>query len=308
MMVSDQDKIAKRWSENRSGCEAFSASVYWLAIPEVQQYFQRRATSGKSSNWVNYCVQEFLGDRTPVEKMASFGCGTGGLERNLAALNAFQSCIAYDIAPGAIEEARQKSLMAGISSIDYQLCDIEKLDMPVHHYDVVWFNGSLHHISDLDGICGKIARTLKPDGYLFFNEYVGPTKFDLTERQKEIIHAAFRLIPKRYRKCFVPGYPKKYQKSPMIPDPKKVHEADPSEAVQSADIMSVVNKYFNIVAENHSGGTILQFLLHGIAGNFRTEDPKSIVLLEMLFKIEATLIEVGDIQSDFVVIAAQPKR
>jgi 2-polyprenyl-3-methyl-5-hydroxy-6-metoxy-1,4-benzoquinol methylase len=306
-MTSNQDKIAKRWSENRSGSEAFSASVYWLAVPEVQQYFQKRATLGRSTNWVNYCVQEFLGKKTPVQRMVSFGCGTGDLERHLAGLNAFQSCTAYDIAPAAIEEARQRSLESGISNIDYQLCDMEELDMPAHHYDVAWFNGSLHHISELDSVCRQVAQTLKPDGYLFFNEYVGPNRFNLTDRQKEVIEAAFKLIPKRYRRSFVIGHLQKYQKSPMIPDPRQVCKADPSEAVRSSDIMSTVEKHFNVVAENPCGGTLLQFLMHGIAGNFRTDDPKSIAILEMLFTIEETLIQAGDIQSDFVVVVAQPK-
>jgi hypothetical protein len=71
--------------------------------------------------------------------------------------------------------------------------------------------------------------------------------------------------------------------------------------------MPILQQYFEIVEYNEMGGTILQFLLSGIAGNFRSDSPNSMKLLRMLFTIEDTLIEIGDIQSDFACVAAKPK-
>jgi hypothetical protein len=75
--------------------------------------------------------------------------------------------------------------------------------------------------------------------------------------------------------------------------------------VRSAEIMDIVREMFDVVACNPAGGTLLQFLLNGIAGNFRPEDPDSMRVLEMLLSIESTLIDVGDLPSDFVVVAAR---
>lgn len=302
-----KDKVIQRWTVNQASDNAFSPSVYWLAVPEVQKRYQQKATKCKYNNWAHYCLKEYLGDRLPVEKMLSIGCGKGGLERNLASLGAFLSCDAFDITPASIEQAKEQSEKMGFSNIFYQVVDIEIANLPIGYYDAVWFNGSLHHIEKLEYVCAAVAKSLKFNGYLFFNEYVGPSQFSFTDRQKEVMQSAFKLIPKKYRRCFIPGYPHVFKQEVSIPNPKDVQKADPSEAVRSSEILDIISNNFNIVAQNDLGGTILHFLLSGIAGNFRSDDPESIAILNMLFKIEDTLLEVGDIKSDFTVVIARPK-
>jgi len=303
----NKDKVIQRWTVNQANDNTFSRTIYWLTIPEVQKRYQQKATKCKYNNWAEYCLKEFLGDRLPVEKMLSVGCGTGGLERNLANRGAFVSCDAFDITPASIEKAKSQAQIMGISNIFYQVVDVETIDLPVSYYDAVWFNGSLHHIEKLEYVCIAVAKSLKPNGYLFFNEYIGPSRFDFTDRQKEVMQSAFALIPKEYRRCFIPGYPYEFKQEVSIPNPKKVQETDPSEATRSAEILTIVNKHFHVIAKNDLGGTILHFLLSGIAGNFRSDNPESIAVLNMLFNIEDTLLELGDINSDFAVVVAQPK-
>ncbi len=50
---------------------------------------------------------------------------------------------------------------------------------------------------------------------------------------------------------------------------------------------------FDIRALNLCGGSLLQFLMHGIAGNFKEDNPQSLRALQMLFDIEDGLIESG---------------
>ena len=94
---------------------------------------------------------------------------------------------------------------------------------------------------------------------------------------------------------------------PPNPDLAEVARAYSSESVRSQDILPVLSRYFEIVALNKCGGTLLQFLLSGIAGNFQEDDPSSMKVLEMLFTIEDALIDFGTLDSDFVVVAARPK-
>jgi SAM-dependent methyltransferase len=208
--------------------------------------------------------------------MASLGCGTGALERHLALLQAFRRCDAFDIAPGALEVARREAAAAGVTGLHYERGDIERLILPVQSYDAIWVNGSLHHVSNLEGVCDGVAAALKPDGHVFLSEYVGADRFDLPERQKAAIRAAFELIPERYRCSFDGGIRGPVQSVPRIPDPRAVAAADPSEAVRSSAILEVVERRFEVVARHNAGGTILQFLLQGISGNFRTDDPGSL--------------------------------
>jgi SAM-dependent methyltransferase len=303
--ASPEDRVAEHWSTHHAGTEAFSAQVYWLALPEVQARFQARSTAGRSHHWIDYCLQ-FLAGRLPA-RMASLGCGTGDLEHHLSRLNAFTRCDSYDIAPGALEVARRLAEGSGLRGVHFELGDIETLALAERTYDAVWFNGSLHHIRDLEGVCDRVGRALKPDGFVFISEYVGANRFDFTPRQRQAIQSAFALVPERYRRSFMPDRRGAVQAAPLIPDPKEVAAQDPSEAVRAADIVKVVSERFEIVARHDSGGTLLQFLLSGIAGNFRADDPASQTVLEMLFRIEDALIESGDLGSDFVLMVGRPR-
>lgn len=306
---SDSKQVtADHWSENMAGSDAFSAEVYWLAVPAVQKRHQRKATAGADyPGWVQYCLGEFLGGQTPAKRMLSIGCGTGTLERELYRLKAFEQCDAMDIAPAAIDVAKAEAATMGATTINYVLTDVEQEDLPRHHYDAVWFNGSLHHIRELEVVCQRVRHCLKPGGWLFFNEYVGANHFAFGAEQQVAITQAFGLIPERFRRSFVQGSFGQVQHAVPLPDPLEVVKVDPSEAVRSQDILDVVQQHFDVRALNQCGGSLLQFLIHGIAGNFRQDDPQSLRILQMLFDIEDGLIESGTLKSDFVIVAATPK-
>lgn len=298
--------VGEVWSRKLAQAESFAPDVYWLAVPEVARHYNVRAGSERYGSWVEYCLGEHLGGRTPVARMLSVGCGTGELERGLARLDAFEDCDAWDVAAGAIETARSLAQSAGIHRIAYAVRDANQAELPANHYDAVWFNSSLHHIEELEQVCARVARSLRPDGRLFLNEYVGANAFGFPPRQREVLRAVYKLIPRRLRRRA--GACSEILDELPLPDPVEVRAADPSEAVRSEDILAVVGEHFDLLATNPAGGTILQFLLHGIAGNFRADDPESIRVLEMLMRIEDTLIDVGDLASDFVVVAAKPRQ
>lgn len=91
-----------------------------------------------------------------------------------------------------------------------------------------------------------------------------------------------------------------------LPTERSVIAVDPSEAVRSAEILPVLKQHFEIVEYKPLGGTILQFLLVDIAGNFE-QDKKGQKLLQMFFDIEDALINAGVLGSDFAYIVATPR-
>jgi SAM-dependent methyltransferase len=302
-------KVAAYWSRNVAGSDSFSPLVYWLAVPEIHARHQRRACGSTGyPNWVSYCLAEHLLPAWPVPgRMLSVGCGTGALERQLHDLKAFERCDAWEIAPGALEIARREAAAARISTIHYELTDIQQKELVPASYQAVWFNGSLHHLSRLEWVLGQVRSALLPGGFVFLNEYVGASRFDFPKRQRECIEACFRLLPERLRRSFVAGQEGRLMETPTLPDPVALTHLDPSEAVRSGEILAVLGQNFDVVAQNLCGGTILQFLLSGIAGNFRSEDREAIKILEILFAIEDSLIDSGELGSDFVVLAARAR-
>jgi len=302
------NSAADHWSEvfSEKLQELISRQTYWLAIPEVHERYQRLATGGKAAHWIRFCLDEYLPGALPVERMLSIGCGDGNLELHLAGFNAFQNFDAFDIAEGAISAAKSRAKEAGVANVNFEVQDVNQLILPESHYDAAWFNMSLHHIEALEHTCSQVSQALKPGGFLFVNEYVGPSRFDFTARQKRVLALVNELIPAKYLRLPPPA--EGIRSDAPIPDPAEVSRVDPSEAVRSAEIMEVLSRYFDIQMVHPICGTILQFLLGTIAWNFRTEDPDSIKVLKMLFAIEDTLVEVGDLQSDFALIVARPKK
>jgi len=97
----------------------------------------------------------------------------------------------------------------------------------------------------------------------------------------------------------------RYKLEVACPTVSDVVMVDPSEAIRSEEILPLMQKEFEIVEVKGYGGSLLQFLLAEIAGNFALDDPVSGSLLQMLFQIEDSLIAAGDLQHDFAVIVAQ---
>jgi ubiquinone/menaquinone biosynthesis C-methylase UbiE len=306
--LDDKTRVAEYWSKPGLAEDYFSADVYWLANPVVQARHVSKAVRGESfETWHSYCLQKYLGERLPVERMLSVGCGEGALEFSLAGLNAFRRCDAIDLAAGSIERAQRRATERELSSIHFAVRDIESESLPDRTFDAVWFNGSLHHIGKLEAVLGRVARALKPDGYLFLNEYVGPSRFAFTDREKELMSCVFRLLPSRYRRSFAKANRGEVLETIGFPDPAQVIQTDPSEAIRSAEILPRLHDNFDVLEVNPCGGTLLQFLLGNIMGNFRASDAEALKLLELLFAIEDTLMEVGEIQSHFSVAIARPK-
>ncbi|MGB5161358.1 MAG: class I SAM-dependent methyltransferase [Thermoanaerobaculia bacterium] len=299
-------KVARFWDQTTQ--ESFAPTTYWLANPVVHDRYQRRATAGRSRHWVNYCIEKFLAGRRPVSRMLDVGCGDGQLDRHLLLLNAAERLDAIDISAKRIDEACRIANEQGLSSIQYHVQDAEADAFPAPPYDAVIMDSALHHMEGLEAFLAKTADSLEPDGYLFLNEYVGPNRFDLSQREKDLVRACFTLIPERYRRSLQPEDEGRVLTEPWIPDPEAVAMEDPSESVRSRDIPAALLGSFEILELHKAGGTLLHFVLQSIAGHFREEDPASMVVLRQLFAIEEGLIEIGELDSHFVLVVARPKQ
>jgi ubiquinone/menaquinone biosynthesis C-methylase UbiE len=93
-------------------------------------------------------------------------------------------------------------------------------------------------------------------------------------------------------------------KETTFPTLNAVISVDPSEAVRSAEIIPILKTYFDIVEFRPLGGSILQFLLANIAMNFQDETGEK--FLEIFIDLEDTLMECGDLESDFAFIICRP--
>jgi SAM-dependent methyltransferase len=344
---ADLEHTAVYWSAE--GAWQIGRGIHWLELPAVQCRLNLKVSVEPHVGWIAYTLRQHFAGKLPMERCPSLGCGEGGLERRLAAMDAFLTCDAIAVAHASIAKARMRAQESGYEIIRYSVQDVNQLRLPVRCYDTIWASHAIHHLERLEHVFQQTVRALRPEGMFIMNEYVGANRFQFPKRQREVIHACHELLPASYRRLTPAALERpqtvaqgsdwrslarlavgKLHDSDLLaaigrrlrrmravrssylpigdgtnlPTERSVRAVDPSEAVRSAEIERLLERHFRIIQRKELGGSILQSLLVGIAGNF--QDPKGERLLELLFAIEDTLIENGDLASDFVYIVATP--
>ena len=188
--------------------------------------------------------------------------------------------------------------------LHYFACDLDTDTLEVDKYDLCCSAAALHHVADLDHALAQIRRSLYPDGLLVQMEYVEPTRFQWSDKVQLIMNRILEILPESYRMSIpLPGV----VKGPLTrPSVEAVAAADPSEAVRSGEILSRLQQSFEILYRADFGGTLLQFVLADIAGNFKADNSKDRAILELMILLEETLICEQVIPSDFVMVVARP--
>ena len=301
--VSSGEMKDGHWDRNVAAVESKEIKG-WLDWEFVEVEHIRPQVSGdKSVYYLQHFFRKHL-PRMPVDRALSLGCGGGNLERALIQLGAARSIDAYDASPESIRLANELAAADGLASkLSYQVADINRLKLPVAAYDFVVAKMSLHHFEDLDHVYAQVRRSLKPGGVFMFNEYVGPTRFQWTDRQLEAMDRVLRALPPRFRVSAVTGHELGTVGRPTIDE---MIAMDPTEAVNSSQIVPLLGKHFEILELRRYGGTILHVLLNHVMANFDLKDEVQAALLRMIFLHEQTLVETGVLDSDFCYGVVRP--
>ncbi len=176
--------------------------------------------------------------------------------------------------------------------------------MPKCAYDVIFGISAIHHVSNLEHLFREVYLALKPGGYFFMDEFIGPNKFQWTWQQLAAINEQITALPPYLKRSLHDGTPKGCLGRCTI---EEMDAIDPSEAIRSEDILKVLPHYFDLLELKGSGGSILHLLLEGIAGNFADDDPVAMKYMKSFFELEDRMIADGTLQHDFAVIIARRK-
>ena len=279
---------------------------YFWNVPSVVRRANRLMTGDPDLDHMAYVSQVYLASRQPLHGL-SLGSGTGWKDLARAEHCHYAQLDAFDISASRVAHAQAQAQAAGQTNIHYHAADVYQVDWPQAHYDVAWVEQSLHHFTPLEALLLRVRRALKPGGYLVASEFIGPNRFQWTERQLEVINATLTLLPRRYRRRWSNG---RLKSRVYRPSRLTMRLGDPSEAVESAHIAPLLERHFEIVERRDYGGTIVHMLLDDIAANFLGEDgqekdDEARRLLDLCFQIEDTLLELGDVESDFGLFVCQ---
>ncbi|HET8775088.1 MAG TPA: class I SAM-dependent methyltransferase [Thermoanaerobaculia bacterium] len=253
-----------------------AAPVYWAEYPLVRRYVNECVTEC----WWAYPTHGFKAAWAyrPLPRGLSIGCGTGLLEKDLRWMRICEEVDAYDISPESIRLARERALREGIDGVTYEVADCERFDYPEARYDAVFFNGSMHHISDPAALLDRLLVALKPKGLLFLDDYVGPSRDEWSDAHLVHAHEAYAALPRQWRTVerLAPPY----------------DASDPSEMIASSSILPAVHARFDILWEKPYWGNLLYPVLSQVAAN-AGELPDAEGILGALIEREQALVAAG---------------
>ena len=258
-----------------------------------------RSTGKAELGWHAYCLSLMPRELLGSAQMLVLGRHSEWIERFLTSRRLYSRCDIVGFAPSTRhEESARNGQLRVLSGT------LGSAQLPAQAYDAIWSDSSLFGVRDLRRISEQIARALKPDGLFFANEYVGPGQLEIGWAQREAIAAAYSLIPRRFR-----SRRSSVSIQRLLDQNRRgsLQNGGPS-GMPPENILEVLRDHFQLLQCRALGGTILQFVLREIAGNFRSGEPSATAVLDMLFAIEDALVDSGELPSDFVMIVGSAKQ
>ena len=199
--VARAQQVDAVWSAT-SVRDAARLGRYWLAHPMVQARVNILASGRPDADAydrLGYLLKD-RGYALPIREAVSLGCGFGALERDLMRRGLTRQILGLDLADGAIAEARRLAAAEGLVGISYRVIDLESVRLPPRCADVVFAHQSIHHVESLDALFVAIRKALRPGGVLHLHEFVGPSRFQWTDAQLELVNGFLAALPRHLRR------------------------------------------------------------------------------------------------------------
>lgn len=119
-------------------------------------------------------IDAFLAHLRPGMTALELGCGSGWLTLAMAQHGA--AATGLDISEQALKVARTyydsiRDTVPG--SVQYRAADLNTVELPAAHYDVIAVRGTLHHLLHMEHVIRQMQQALKPGGLLWVSDSHG---------------------------------------------------------------------------------------------------------------------------------------
>lgn len=267
------------------------SSNFWI-IPAVRKRWNKMITNDENLMYEEYLSKNFFLEKTTL-KLLSLGSGVCSHEIRLAEINPLWEIHCFDFSDELLKSAKKISDDKSLKNIHYFAENVLNYNFEKEDYDVVFFHASLHHFDKIhDFLKNVVNKTLKKDGHLIINEFVGENRLQYSKKQIIAINKALKTIPKKYRKIFKTNlYKSHYYGSGIL----RMIVADPSECVDSASILPAIYQNYHPILEKDYGNNLLQSVFKDIAHHFV---PKNNEILSA--EKQEILQRIFDLEDEFI--------
>jgi SAM-dependent methyltransferase len=192
--IDQKQLVSDRWGETRT-----EALDWWQSVPAIERRTVRLFGGDEWRDPSAYfgVLDRYCDPARRFGRVLTLCCGHGAASVGIAQKYSVDSLLGLDLAPQAIQNARNLAASRGFDHLRFEVQDLNepKLEGP---FDLIVGEG-IHHIDNLEALCAQIKNALAPGGVVCMWEYIGPNRCQPTSRQLEAINACIRLLPERYR-------------------------------------------------------------------------------------------------------------
>ena len=186
----------------------------------------------------------------------------------------------------------------------FRVADVNTAILPANNYDLIFSSHSLHHFLSLEHVMSQVHDALTPEGLFILEEFVGPTQFQWTDQQIDVVRTLMALLPEDLRMLRW-GAVKPYEGRPEVKD---VVAASPFESIRSAEIVPLFRRYFDVVEIRPLGGTLQHLLYNGIVHNFALDRRDATPYVQAIIGMEDALVDDGLLPTDVALLSGRRRR
>ncbi|WP_321470793.1 methyltransferase domain-containing protein [uncultured Paludibaculum sp.] len=272
--------------------------LYWTDHPRVSHHYRRKALID-GLPWRTRIPQALGG---PAEYALELGCGSGENTHATWRAGTARHVTGIDLDDSRFAEVRSGMKSQG-APVSFQAADIDHLSLEPSRYGLIYAIQSFHHFERLEHICAEISKALVPGGFFVLDEFVGPARFQWTDKQLALTAQLLGLMPRPLR-MYANGIEKRAEGRST---PEQVIQVCPSEAIRSNEIVQVFRDHFDVVHEKNLGGTIQHLLYSGIVQNFPDDDEATNIMVDSINSLEELFIDSGVLPSDFMLLIGRKR-
>jgi SAM-dependent methyltransferase len=289
---------SRKWGDHLQ-VEASREWHAWLDHPLVSRHYHARALL-EGRPWEAW-VAHRLG--RPAARSLDLGCGAG--EKSLTVYQSGSTLETHglDISEDRIAAGERMRRAHGIPG-EFRVADVNTAALPANTYDLIFSSHSLHHFIALEHVMAQVHDALTDDGLFILEEFVGPTQFQWTDQQIDVVKSLMALLPEELRMLRW-GAVKPYEGRPTVKD---VVAASPFESIRSAEIVPIFKRTFDVVEIRPLGGTLQHLLYNGIVHNFTLDRRDATDYVQAIIDIEDAMIDSGLLPSDFALLVGMRRR
>ncbi len=289
LKISQLDRTRSAFNDTRD-----LTSNAW-EIPYLTDRWNKLTTGNKNTDFEDFFMNEFLLKSNDL-KVISLGSGGCDRELKLATYPQFSEITCVDIVPENLNAAKARITEEHKAQMIFLCESIYDLHMPKESYDVVFFYASLHHFKNVEQLINDtIIPALKPGGLIIINEFVGADRLQFPKKQLVAVNKSLAHIPKKWRVRRATTLVKnKFYGCGLL----RMIVADPSECVDSSNIVPSLHNNLNVVFEKGYGGNLTINVLKDIAHHFVELNEEKKKILDKLFQLEDEYLLTE--RSDFV--------